>query len=121
MITKVGLTGKEKRLLKSVIRYNIKNLKKILDNDVEEDLTLYCIENEVPREKLNTYIEQRLELFEELEDYPQGIFSLDNDNLSIVKTILSNCFNTRKNREAKALVWRKLNILENLQIYTTLN
>lgn len=121
MFNKVRLTKEQKKVLKTAIKYNLRTLKQILENDIEEDLTMYCIEHEVPRDKLNESIEDNIELFEELLDNPQGVFSLDEDNMVVIKTILENCVNHIKYEKPKAQIWAKLFVAEKLSIYTNLN
>ena len=110
MIERVLLSPSEKKLIIKLVGVQLRSLAEILDNNLgseHKDLTLFCIENELPQDKFIELINQEIELFRALIEAPQKILSLPNESLSIIKTILANIKLGPEYKEAELSVWRK--------------
>jgi len=120
MFAQVYLTTQQKRLIRQIAKIQINALRSIANNNIEEDLVMFCIEHDIPRDVLNEVIEEDLHMYKGVYKDPQLMFSLPGNDLSIIKTILVNCFEKR-NKEAKRVIWQKLNLMERFIIYSSQN
>lgn len=118
MIKRATLSAAEETLVQYIVKLQLDSLRDILNRSIHTDLTMYCLERGITEEKFETEVNKVRRNFKLLQETPESIFSLDDDQISVVKTILVY---TKGHRKAKASLWRKLNILEQLGIYYSLN
>lgn len=116
----IKLTTTEKKLIRKLTRKQLDNLWAIILDNTEEDLTMYCILNEFTKDELDEKIHSDILLYEEILIKPSLMFQLKEDDESIMKTLLTN-MNLAKYADAKKSLWRKFNLLENLNKIHSLN
>lgn len=107
----VELNCQEKRTLRKVISIQLESLRGILNEDCEEDITLFCIHGEVDKFKMKRLVLKNVEAFEKVYDEPERLLELNEMNLSMIKHILTTQINRKK---SKRRIWRKLLIFEQL-------
>lgn len=108
----VQLTPGETKLIRKIARIQLASLKTIIDKEVDEDLTMFCIENEIEEEELMEDVLNTMQIFEEIHQDPREFFYLPDEDMSISKHVLFNFFKKKKYRNSKRRLVRKIAILE---------
>lgn len=104
-----SFTKDERKLIKKIAKFQLQSLKSILENDVEEDMTLYCLRNGLDEDGVRKAIKRNYRKFKQLRKDPNFLFNLDEDNLSIVKTVLNKYFGGQK---GGPMLWHRFNVLD---------
>lgn len=119
-ITYAYLSPPQKRLIRDLVDFQLCSLENILNEDIGEDLTLYCIREEIDKNELMAAIREKHQLYMTIYEKPSMIFSLDEDDQAIIKTILVNLMPKRFTPIQKE-VWKKFMITDNLTTYFNAN
>lgn len=117
MIRTVTLDKNQKNLIKRIAKFQIKCLTDILNENIEIDLMMYCIMQGMSLEKLKELSQNRINIFRELIDNPEKLFTLDDENLSIIRTIMVNIPLPKKIHPAKRSIWNKMDIADKMNLY----
>lgn len=120
MIKKAYLSFDERQIIERIVKIQLNSLEHIANGDIGTDLTMYCIANELNENDFQDQVSIMQKHWETLLHNPQGVFSLDNDNLRTFKTILVN-IEAEKYQDGKWQLWGKLNCLDKLNEYFSLN
>lgn len=110
----VKLSRAERIIVRKIARVQIQNLNLILENNIEEDLSLYLAINEIPKEDFFMGVKNDIEVFENLRECPGNFLAMGEENTSLIKHILFNYFNKPKYKEGKTKVWKKLLLMEKI-------
>jgi hypothetical protein len=109
----VKLTPQEKKLIRKIASLQLESLKIILTNEVdEEDVPIFCLENEIPEDELNEAVLRSIENFESVRQKPTLLFELEGDDLSLSLHILNSFFKKARYKEVRKSLGRKLRIKE---------
>lgn len=119
-ITYAYLSPPQKRLIRDLVDFQLCSLENILNEDIGEDLTLYCIREGIDKNELMAAIREKHQLYMTIYEKPSMIFSLDEDDQAIIKTILVNLMPKRFTPIQKE-VWKKFMITDNLVTYFNAN
>lgn len=119
-ITYAYLSPPQKRLIRDLVDFQLCSLENILNEGIGEDLTLYCIREEIDKNELMAAIREKHQLYMTIYEKPSMIFSLDEDDQAIIKTILVNLMPKRFTPIQKE-VWKKFMITDNLVTYFNAN
>lgn len=121
MIKAAYLDKRQTGLIRKVVKFQLEVLRDIKRNNIESDITLFCIQNDLTREELDDFIMERQKVYYDIYRQPEKLFSLDERNVSLVKTILATAISSKKYAKPKKQIWNKLDIVERVQIYSSLN
>lgn len=113
-ITAAKLNPKQKKLIRKLVSLQLESLNNILTEDIEGDLTMFCIENSLNKEALKNLIKERKYQFYRVYNEPGTIFALDEENQTIIKTILVNIAKGGFKTVQKE-IWLKFNLVDNLE------
>jgi len=113
---KVLLTKEEKKLIKRIMRVQIRNLERIRVKDCPMDITLMMLQEGINEEDYMEGVDKSLKIFREIKENPSRMFDLDEEDISITKHIMFNFANHPKYDVGKKRVWRKLILMELLPI-----
>lgn len=116
----VELTYQETKLIKRLVMTQIACLMTILVEDTEQDITMFVITNELDKKELFAQINADIEMYEDIYDRPELVFSMEEEDLAIIKTLLTNKTNI-KWKEARQSIWRKFNLLDKINKNFSLN
>lgn len=119
-ITHAHLSSPQKRLIRDLVDFQLCSLENILNEDIGEDLTMYCIQEEIDKTELMAAIREKHQLYMAIYEKPTTIFSLDEDDQAIIKTILVNLMPKGFTPTQKE-VWKKFMITDNLTTYFNAN
>lgn len=108
----ITLTKKEKKLIKRIASLHLQSLKNILENETEEDVLLFCIENSIDESELKKDVLETYQVFEEIHQCPEEFFIQDDEDMSISKHMLYSYFKSPKWEEARKSIHRKIALLE---------
>ena len=111
----VHLTKKERKLLRKVFNTQLESLGEMVigDFDGEIDFQMYCIEHELPLNKVLDNIEQKIDIFNYYFHHPKEFLDMEYEELSMVKHILMTFFSAKKYTRERASLWRKMELNEN--------
>jgi len=115
----VELNSYQKYIVRSLVRIQIENLKRLINEDVPEvDVTLECIESGVDKGDLKLLMQKNIRVFAEIMKEPETFLQLPEDYLSILKHILHThkWGKKKKIKQAKRQVWIKILIHEQTHI-----
>lgn len=105
----VELNAEEREIIQSVAKLQLDSLKAIITNDMEEDdLILHCLENDLDTDELLLELRKNYVIFRDLMNEPHNITSLDEDNLSIAKTLMFKFFDSDRYETGRSGIYRKL-------------
>ncbi len=119
-ITHAHLSPPQKRLIRDLVDFQLCSLENILNEDIGEDLTMYCIQEEIDKNELMAAIREKHQLYMAIYEKPTTIFSLDEDDQAIIKTILVNLM-PKGFTPIQKEVWKKFMITDNLTTYFNAN
>jgi hypothetical protein len=111
---KLQLSKRQKKLIIKVVDIQLDNLSKIVCDQTPQDMTLFCIENEITMKEVRKMAIKNMIHFDGIKNDPTTLLSLDNDNLQIFRHILQTFVKDSKLIRAKAQVWRKITQFENM-------
>lgn len=103
---KLSLSQKEKRVIVQAVEIQVNNLTRIASNEIPIDLELFCIQNNIARNKLRKMAIKNMLKFSGVKEDPTTLLTLDNDNLRIFRHILNTMVKGKK--KEKKVIWRKL-------------
>lgn len=112
---KVSLTARQRKLIKEIIKIQLDALRAILNDDSEEDITLFCIENEIDRNKLKIHTQANIEEWEYMYKNPSRVLDLEEVSFSNFKHILSTTPFKKSQKKTVSQVWRKIVVFDDLQ------
>jgi hypothetical protein len=107
------LTKGEKKIVKKIALIQLESIRGIISGNGPEDILMFCLINDIPKEDLMGEANSSLSRYEYLLENPEDILMLGELDLSITRHILFNFFNSPKHAEGKKRLWRKLITREN--------
>lgn len=103
------LTQPERKIVRKIARLQIQILNELLRRDSSEDVTLFCLEENLSEEQMDDALVTEIQVYRDLKDDPASFLKLDDEQLSIFKHNLEN-FITGKSKKYTYRIWRKLDI-----------
>jgi len=114
MINKISLTEDQKNLLRQAISKQLESLERVITGDSTEDITMYSIQNGVSKETIITNAKDSYQLFKEVHDNPERLFSLGYHELNKIRHILVNFF--AHEGQVFAEIWSKILVFDSLTL-----
>lgn len=109
----VKLKKEERRIIKKIAKIQLASLRMLLENACDDvDITTYALKHGFKESELNESINKEIREFEEVVKDPRNIFLLDEDNMSISKSIMVKYIRKVELEEAKKTLWKKLIVAE---------
>lgn len=112
---KVQLTARQRKILKKIIKIQLQALRAILKEDCEEDITLYCLENEIDKAELRKLTERNIIEFKYVYKHPESFLDLREVHLSSIKHIFNTQMEKKSLKRVKSELWRKMVVFDELQ------
>lgn len=104
------LTKAERKLIRKIAKLQLASLTRILTNRVEVDIPVHCLEYEIQERDLKLQVHNSYDQFARTLTQPAAFFNLDDDNLSICKSLLMGVLAEAK---GKRKLWGKIRVLQN--------
>lgn len=120
MIHRAALSRAEKKIISKIINIQLDSLRSMLSRDIPQDLTTYCLINNIDEIQFWDQVRICQSKFRVLQYAPEGIFNMDYDNLQTIRTILVNIASD-KYAEGKKQLFHKFTIIDKLEEYHSLN
>lgn len=106
---KVDFTKKQRKTIRRVISLQLAALQAIITENCEDDITLYCIELGITKDKLFSKVADNIDDYAHVYEHPEELMNLP--DLSIIKDIMMTHGEWGK---VKSQIWRKMMVYEQL-------
>lgn len=111
-------TPTQQKIVKKICKHQLASLYRLFEDrgHNEQDLVLVLIENELSEEDYKSELINRIMTFETLQDDPQQLSKLKEEDLSMFRHLLAQLEDRYKDRYPKAIanLWGNLFLLEEL-------
>lgn len=109
---KVQLTARQRKIIKEIVKIQLQALRAILKEDCEDDITLYCIQNEINKAELRDLMKRNIADFKNVYKNPECFLDLKEVHLSSIKHIMETQMNKSSHKRVKKELWRKMFLFE---------
>lgn len=105
----VQLTKRQRKIVKKIAKLQLESLYSILKGTCDEDLTMFCIERDIPQNALKELTQRNIDTFEALIKYPSMFMNLPEHHMVAFKQLLLTQI---PQSEARREIWGKILINE---------
>ena len=109
---KVRFNKKQRKVIRRIISMQLASLQAILEEDCEEDITMFCIEKGWDKSHFQRLLADRIDDCAHVYEHPSDLLNLPDYELAMIKHILISEIKLPK--RMFSLLWRKIMVFEEL-------